>query len=363
MRKPIRVLICDDSALMRRILSDILSAAPGIEVVGTASDPLIAREMIKAKNPDVLTLDVEMPRMDGLSFLEKLMTLRPMPVVMVSSLTERGADVTIRALELGALDVVTKPSLDMKAGMAGLADDIVAKVRAAAGSHPRAVRARAAVPSAPQPLAAAAGPVQSAPVRRSFRTTQRLIAIGASTGGVEALRDIICTLPPDSPAILIVQHMPERFTASFAARLNSLSALTVAEASDGARLLQGHVYLAPGGRHLRLARSGAAYHCAIDDGPPVSGHRPSVDVLFHSVAQVAGSAAIGVILTGMGRDGADGLAAMRAAGAVTFGQDEASSVVYGMPRAAMLAGGVQHELPLSRIAEEMIRAARDTVAA
>jgi two-component system chemotaxis response regulator CheB len=344
----IRVLIVDDSALMRQILSAILGADPGIEVVGTAPDPLVAREKIKALNPDVMTLDVEMPRMDGLAFLEKVMTLRPMPVVMVSSLTERGAEVTMKALELGAVDVFCKPSDAAAGGFAAHAQELIDKVKAAAASHVRALGDRTPRQAAPR-LA----------VTTIYKSTDRLVAIGSSTGGVEALRDVILPLPPDSPPIVITQHIPPRFSLSFAQRLDGLAAVRVKEAEDGERIVAGHVYIAPGDKHLAVKRSGAALITHVYDGPLVSGHKPSVDVLFHSVAEACGSNAVGVILTGMGRDGAEGMLKMRQAGASTLGEDENSCVVYGMPKAAFELGGVEKELPLSRIPEEILRLCRD----
>ncbi len=339
---PIRVLVVDDSALMRQVLSEILGADPGIEVVGTAPDPLVARERIKALSPDVLTLDIEMPRMDGLSFLEKIMALRPMPVVVVSTLTQKGTDAVVRALELGAVDCVAKPLADLRSGLAALAEELVGKVKAAAISRPRA-RTPAATARRP-PLSVDPG----------LSTAGRIVAIGASTGGVEALQQLIGRLPAEAPAILVTQHMPAGFTSSFARRLDQQCAMTVVEATDGRRVLPGHVYIAPGARHLELRRTGAHYQCVLHDGPPVSGHRPSVDVLFRSVAAAAGAKSVGMILTGMGRDGAAGLLQMRQAGARTFGQSEASCLIYGMPKAAMQAGAVETEMPLDRLAEEIV---------
>lgn len=343
----VRVLIVDDSALIRQMLTAMLGSDPEIEVVGVASDPLIAREKIKELNPDVITLDVEMPRMDGISFLKKIMKLRPMPVVMVSTLTQKGAEITIEALEIGAVDFVGKPTIDMQQGMEAKKDEILAKVKAAAKARVRAPADLGAPQARIKPLAAPAGP--------GFRTTDRIVAIGASTGGVEALREVICALPADSPGILITQHMPPKFTESFAKRLDAISALSVSEARDGERVLPGHVYIAPGGHHLELVRSGGSYQCHVFDGPLVSGHKPSVDVLFRSVAAQAGPNAVGAILTGMGRDGAEGLKTMRDAGAATIGQDESTALVYGMPRVAKELGGVQHELPLGRIAEGILK--------
>ncbi|MGE5547416.1 MAG: protein-glutamate methylesterase/protein-glutamine glutaminase [Solirubrobacterales bacterium] len=339
----VRVLIVDDSALMRQMLTAILSADPGIEVVGTAPDPLVAREKIKALNPDVVTLDVEMPRMDGLAFLEKVMTLRPMPVVMVSSLTERGAEVTMKALELGAVDVFCKPADAASGGLLGHGKELVEKVKAAALAHVRPLADRPAAPTA------------RLSVTTIYKSTDHVVAIGSSTGGVEALRDIILALPPDAPPIVVTQHIPPRFSLSFAQRLDSMAAVKVKEARDGERIVAGHVFIAPGDKHLSVRRSGAALVTDVRDGPLVTGHKPSVDVLFHSVAEACGSKAVGVILTGMGRDGAEGLLAMRNAGAATIGEDEASCVVYGMPKAARELGAVDRELPLSRIAEEILR--------
>ncbi len=341
--KPIRVLIVDDSALMRQIIEAILSSDPAILVVGTAPDPMVAREKIKQLNPDVLTLDVEMPRMDGVAFLEKIMTLRPMPVVMVSSLTERNADVTLRALELGAVDVFCKPSDASSGGMQAAGADLIAKVKAAAVARVKPLDARTS-----ENIARLA-------VTSLYKSSDRLVAIGSSTGGVETLRDIIVALPPNAPPVVVTQHIPPKFSHSFAVRLDGLSSVRVAEAVDGMQILAGHVYIAPGGeRHMTVKRSGASLVIELRDGAPVSGHKPSVDVLFRSVAAACGSKAVGVILTGMGRDGAEGLLTMRQAGAPTIGQDEATCVVYGMPKAAREIGAVERELPLSRIAGEIL---------
>ncbi|UEM22368.1 chemotaxis response regulator protein-glutamate methylesterase [Skermanella mucosa] len=340
MGKPIRVAIVDDSALMRRMLTEALAAEPGFEVVGHAADPYEAREMIKSANPDVLTLDVEMPRMDGLTFLEKIMTLRPMPVVMVSTLTREGADATVRALELGAIDCIAKPNGAEGERFVDFRDELVGKLKVAA--HVRL------------------GPPRAKPARAKAGARGgggRLIALGASTGGVERIRDILEVLPEGSPPILIVQHMGAFYVPSFAARLDRQSAMTVRMAESGMRVTAGEVLIAPGDRHMALRRDGFGYLCEIVDGPPVSGHRPSVDVLFNSVAEVAGANAVGVILSGMGRDGASGMAAMRAAGAWTIGESEQSCVVYGMPRMAKLGGGVAVEMPLGQIPAEMLRAA------
>ncbi|MEH6476807.1 MAG: chemotaxis response regulator protein-glutamate methylesterase [Sneathiella sp.] len=337
LNKIITVLIVDDSALIRQILTTMLNSDPGIEVVGVAPDPITAREMIKTLNPDVLTLDIEMPKMDGIAFLEKIIALRPMPVVMISSLTQEGAEIALRALEIGAVDYIAKPTADVQVGLKAKAAEVISKVKIAARANVSVQANKSTAPKANISYS-------------SYKTTEQVILIGASTGGVEALRQIITALPPNSPAVLVTQHMPATFTTSFADRLDKLSKVTVAEASPNQRVLPGHVYIAPGGRHLELARSGANYTCHLHDGENVSGHKPSVNVLFESGAKVAGSNAIGVILTGMGRDGAEGLLSMRQAGAHTIGQDEASCVVYGMPRAAFELGAVSKQYPISVMA-------------
>jgi two-component system chemotaxis response regulator CheB len=338
---PVKVLVVDDSALMRQLLSELLSSDPRIQVVGVASDPYVAREQIKLLNPDVISLDIEMPRMDGLTFLEKLMALRPTPVVVVSTLTQKGADAVIRAMELGAVDCVAKPLIDLRTGMTALRDELVAKVLGAASSRP-AARARDA------------GPAKPLSFDPNLSTAGWIVAVGASTGGVEALQQLLTAMPANAPAILVTQHMPPGFTTSFAKRLNERCAMPVFEASDGQRVTPGQIYLANGSYHLELVRSGAHYTCRVRDGALVSGHRPSVDVLFTSVAAAAGKNAIGVILTGMGQDGAVGLLEMRRAGARTRGQDEASCVIYGMPKAARLMGAVEAERPLSKMAAEIL---------
>lgn len=341
----IRVITVDDSALMRQVLAQLLSKDPEIEVVGAAPDPYIAREKIKALNPDVVTLDVEMPKMDGLTFLDKLMRGRPLPVVMVSSLTEAGCQTTLRALELGAVDFITKPKIDLREGMEDLADELIAKVKAAAGAKIRGTApltngiSQAASPRVVTPLSSA-----------MIKTTDTIIAIGSSTGGTEAVREVLEVLPPNTPPILITQHMPERFTKTWADRMNQLCRISVKEAEDGDSVLPGHALVAPGSYHMALVRSGARYAVRIHQDPPVNRHRPSVDVLFDSVAQYAGANAVGVILTGMGGDGAKGLLAMKQAGAYTIAQDEASCVVFGMPKEAIKLGGVDKILPLGDIA-------------
>jgi len=330
----IKVLIVDDSALIRSVMSEIVGSQPDMEVVGVAPDPLVARDLIKQTNPDVLTLDVEMPKMDGLDFLEKLMRLRPMPVIMVSSLTERGSEITLRALELGAVDFVTKPKLSIQSGMREYTDLIADKIRAAAKAQVKPRRI------APSPVHGEHGlPL----IRNPLTSSEKLIIIGASTGGTEAIKEFLMQMPSDCPGILITQHMPEGFTRSFAKRLDGICKIAVREAESGERILPGHAFIAPGHSHLMLARSGANYVTQLDQGPPVNRHRPSVDVLFHSAAVCAGKNAVGVILTGMGKDGAQGMLEMKNAGAYNFAQDEASCVVFGMPREA-IAIGAAHEV-------------------
>lgn len=338
---PVRVLVVDDSAVMRQMLTNVLTADPEIEVVGTAPDPHVARERIKALNPDVVTLDVEMPRMDGLTFLRKIMTLRPTPVVMVSSLTQAGAEVTLEALEIGAVDFVAKNSADL-ANPDGMALELQTKVKAAARTR----------------MGMRRGATVQAKVRapRTAGSSEKIVFIGASTGGVEALKTVLMGLPPDCPPVLITQHMPPRFTAAFAERLNRECPMAVCEAVHEQPIEHGNVYIAPGAHHLQFARHKGRNICVLSDGPPVSGHRPSVDVLFQSAAGVVGKAAVGVILTGMGKDGADGLHAMRKAGAYTIGQDEGSSLIYGMPRAAFERGAVIRQHPLNHIAEAILDA-------
>jgi two-component system chemotaxis response regulator CheB len=354
MSTKIRVLIVDDSSLVRQMLTEILNDSPDIEVVGVASDPLFARDRIKALNPDVLTLDVEMPRMDGLTFLSNLMRLRPMPVIMVSSLTEHGAQTTLRALELGAVDFVSKPKADLAGTLRDFSEEICGKVRAAANARVRA-RSESGPPLTPKLSADAVLP--SSAGQRNFRTTERIIAIGASTGGTEAIRVVLQALPADSPAVVIAQHIPAAFSGAFTHRMDTISAMSVCEPKDGQLIVPGHVYIAPGDRHLMVDRDGARYLCRLSAGPPVNRHRPSVDVLFRSVAQKAGPNAVAAILTGMGDDGARGLKEMLDAGAATVAQDEASSVVWGMPGAALKHGGVRELLPLERMAETLLRLA------
>jgi two-component system, chemotaxis family, protein-glutamate methylesterase/glutaminase len=343
MRK-IRVLIVDDSALIRQLLTELLSTDAEIEVVGTASDPYAARQRIKELHPDVLTLDVEMPKMDGLTFLEKLMTGHPMPVVMVSSLTEAGCQTTLKALELGAVDFFTKPKIDLRDEITERATELVDKVKMAMQARVRPLgQSRVEEMKSINPSRTA-----------MLKTTDKILAIGASTGGTEAIRSVLQHMPADAPPILITQHMPERFTKAFADRLNSICEILVKEACDGDSVLPGQALVAPGNYHMELIRSGARYQVHITQGPPVNRHRPSVDVMFHSIAKTAGSNALGVILTGMGGDGAQGLLAMRQAGAATMAQDEATCVVFGMPKEAIKAGAVDKIVPLHHIPSALL---------
>ncbi|MEN9383605.1 MAG: Chemotaxis response regulator protein-glutamate methylesterase [Pseudomonadota bacterium] len=350
MRK-ITVVVVDDSALVRSLLAEIINRQPDMECIGAANDPLAAREMIRELNPDVITLDVEMPKMDGLEFLSRLMRLRPMPVVMVSTLTEKGAEITMRALEMGAVDFVAKPRIGVSSGLRELGDDIVERIRIAS-------KAKVARRAAPPPVAATAdsNPTQTAPPRVLTRltSTEKVICIGASTGGTEAIREVLVKMPADSPAIVITQHMPAGFTSSFAARLDSLCKINVAEAKNGDRILPGHAYIAPGGKQFRIDRSGANYVAVVEDGEPVNRHKPSVEVLFRSAAKVLGPNAFGIMLTGMGGDGAQAMREMRDAGAYNYVQDEASCVVFGMPKVAIQCGAADEVLPLSKIADALL---------
>jgi two-component system chemotaxis response regulator CheB len=342
-----RVVVVDDSALVRSLLTEIINRQTDMTCVGAAADPLVAREMIRELNPDVITLDVEMPRMDGLEFLSRLMRLRPMPVVMVSTLTEQGAEVTLRALELGAVDFVAKPRIGVSSGLNELAGDIVDKIRVAACAR---VGRQGGAPATPAPPASSAG----APAPLPRISTEKVICIGASTGGTEAIREVLVPMPADAPAIVITQHMPPGFTTSFAARLNTLCRIRVAEARHGERILPGHAYIAPGGHHLRIDRSGSNYVAVVEDTEPVNRHKPSVEVLFRSAARVIGPNAIGVMLTGMGADGAQAMREMKDAGSHNFVQDEASCVVFGMPRMAIQAGAAHEILPLTQIAPALL---------
>ena len=364
-----RVVVVDDSALVRSMLTEIINRQPDMECIGAAADPLVAREMIRNLNPDVITLDVEMPRMDGIDFLSKLMRLRPMPVVMVSTLTERGAEVTLKALELGAIDFVAKPKIGVADGLRQLSDDITDKIRVASKARihrlapapgagaPAPTGAR--TPGAPA-AASAARPAAATPSLGRL-STEKLIFIGASTGGTEATKEVLIGLPADAPAVVITQHMPPGFTKNYAARLDGLCKISVKEASDGERILPGHAYIAPGGLHLSVERSGANYIARVQDGEPVNRHKPSVEVLFKSAARVVGPNAIGIMLTGMGADGAKAMREMKDAGAYCVAQDEASCVVFGMPREAINAGAVQEVLPLTKISGHVLDHLRATV--
>ncbi len=338
-KQMIRTIVIDDSAFIRRLLADILDSAPDIEVVATAVDVQDARQKIKQHNPDVVTLDIEMPGMDGIAFLEKIMTLRPMPVVMVSTLTKKGAEATLRCLEIGAVDYIPKP--EHATAVNTIRQELIAKVRAAARANIR-------------PSSVAARPGAALQLRK--RNAISLVAIGASTGGVEALREVIPPLPSTMPPVVIVQHMPEKFTEPFANRLNGLSTMTVSEARDGDRLEDGHAYIAPGGKQLALIKRAGAIHCELQDGPPVSSHKPSVDFTFDLAADIATPNMLAVMLTGMGKDGANGMLKIRDKGGKTLGQNEDSCVVYGMPKAARMNGAVEKEVPLSRMAQAIVNA-------
>lgn len=351
--KKIRVIVVDDSALVRGLLTEIINRQSDMECIGAANDPLIAREMIRERNPDVITLDIEMPKMDGLDFLERLMRLRPMPVVMISTLTERGAEVTIRALELGAVDFVSKPRIGLADGIKELAGQIVEKIRIASNAHIRRL-APAAAGTSSSTASANAGAGAPAPLTIGRVSTEKLIAIGASTGGTEAIKEILVRMPANAPAIVITQHMPPGFTTSFAARLNGLCQITVQEAENGARILPGHAYIAPGGKQFRVDKSGANYVAVVEDAEAVNRHKPSVEVLFKSVAKVVGRNALGVMLTGMGNDGAKAMKEMRDAGSYNFVQDEATCIVFGMPREAILHGAADEILPLQDIAAALL---------
>jgi len=351
----IRTLVVDDSAVVRQVLTGLLSRAPGIEVMAACADPLLAIERMRAEWPDVIVLDVEMPRMDGITFLRKIMAERPTPVVICSTLTEQGAKTTIEAMAAGAVAIVTKPKIGLKEFLVDAGDELISTVRAAAKANVRRLAARAVTGAAPPPAQKHTADVILPPLssRPMAQTTERVVAIGTSTGGTQALEEVLTALPRVCPGMVIVQHMPEKFTAAFAARLDSLCRIAVKEAATGDRVVPGCALIAPGGRHMLLRRSGAQYHVEVVDGPLVNRHRPSVDVLFRSVAKCAGPNALGIIMTGMGDDGAAGLLEMRTAGAHTLAQDEASCVVYGMPKEALKRGGVMRQLSLSAIGPEI----------
>lgn len=346
MTGPVKVLIVDDSALVRKVLEAGLSADPRIVVVGTAPDPYVARDMIVQQKPDVLTLDVEMPRMDGVEFLRRLMSQMPIPVVMVSSLTDAGAQATLDALDAGAVDFVTKPGSQFGGkGLESMMSELRTKVKAAARVRVSQQRARPAVLAPSAPL-----------TRAMANTTDKVIALGASTGGTEALRQVMERFPANTPGVVVVQHMPEKFTEMYAQRLDRLCAMDVKEAADNDRVIPGRILIAPGGMQMRVVRQGGQYRVRCKEGERVSGHSPSVDVLFDSVAQDVGRNAVGAIFTGMGSDGAAGLLKMRQSGASTFGQDEATCVVYGMPKVAFERGGVETQVPLEAMAERILSA-------
>ncbi|OGU21715.1 MAG: chemotaxis response regulator protein-glutamate methylesterase [Hydrogenophilales bacterium RIFOXYD1_FULL_62_11] len=348
--KPIRVMLVDDSATVRQVLTGILSAAPDIQVIGAAADPLFALDKMNRDWPDVVVLDVEMPRMDGITFLKKIMAERPTPVIICSTLTEKGTTTAMQALSSGAVSIVTKPRIGLKQFLTESGHEIVSAVRAAAQA-----KVRHLVPVAIPPPRYGLDAIPASPALAMAETTDKVVAIGASTGGTQALEIVLTALPRVCPGIVIVQHMPEKFTAAFAARLDSICAIEVREAKHGDRVRPGLALIAPGGRHMQLRRSGAQYHVDVIDGPPVNRHRPSVDVLFRSTARCAGGNALGIIMTGMGDDGARGLKEMRDTGAVTLAQDEASCVVYGMPKEAVRLGGVGRSLPLASLPWEIAR--------
>jgi two-component system chemotaxis response regulator CheB len=354
---PIKVMVVDDSAVVRQVVAALLGAAPGIQVVAAVADPLLAIERLKQQWPDVIVLDVEMPRMDGITFLRKIMTERPTPVVICSTLTEKGAKTTMEALAAGAVAIVTKPKLGLKQFLTESGDELVATVRAAARANVRRL-----APSRTDKPALVATAKNTADVilapgtpRAMAQTTERVVALGTSTGGTQALEEVLTALPRVCPGIVIVQHMPEKFTAAFAARLDGLCEITVKEAQHNDRVVPGRALIAPGGRHMLLKRSGAQYFVEVVDGPLVNRHRPSVDVMFRSVAKSAGVNALGIIMTGMGDDGAAGLFEMRTAGARTIAQDEESCVVFGMPKEAIKRGGVERTLPLGAMAQEILK--------
>ena len=352
--KKIRVIVVDDSALVRSLLAEIIGRQPDMECIGAANDPLVAREMIREMNPDVITLDIEMPKMDGIEFLGRLMRLRPMPVVMISTLTERGAEITMRALELGAVDFVAKPRIGLVDGIKELSVQIVEKIRVAASAHIRRSLSHDNARSLAGSGAGVASEARTTSQLLGRLSTEKLIFIGASTGGTEAIKEVLMRMPADSPGIAITQHMPPGFTSSFAARLNGLCQITVQEAVDGARILPGHAYIAPGGKQFWVSRSGANYICVVQDGEAVNRHKPSVEVLFKSAAKVVGRNAFGLMLTGMGADGAAAMREMKDAGSYNYVQDEASCIVFGMPREAILHGAADEVLPLNEIAPALI---------
>jgi len=357
MHNKIKVMIVDDSALVRQVVTQAISKDPSIEVIGTAQDPVYALAKMQANWPDVLVLDIEMPRMDGLTFLKKIMAEHPTPVIICSSLAERGAQVTMEALAVGAVNIITKPKIDLKAFLEDSANDILSAVKAAARTNIGALRRLTSTPS-PTPSRARISADAMLPSShfgaKMYGTTDKLVAIGTSTGGTQALEAVLTRLPAVCTGIVIVQHMPEKFTAMFAARLDSLCQLEIREGKDGDRVRPGLALIAPGGRHMMIKRSGAQYYVEVKDGPLVNRHKPSVDVLFRSVAQVAGKNALGIIMTGMGDDGARGLKEMSESGATTIAEDESTCVVFGMPKEAIKLGGADKIVPLDKIPQEII---------
>ena len=365
MVNPVKVLIVDDTALVRQMLEEMLNSDPAIEVVGTASDPYDAREKIKKLHPDVLTLDIEMPKMDGVTFLKNLMRLHPMPVVMVSTLTEKGASVTFEALDLGAVDFVTKPKFDLQNTFEKYRFEICSKVKNASRvnksmleqQYQRYVANKAHKPSLASAPSTTAGATAPTSASGGGFAANKLIALGASTGGTEAIKEVLMRLPAQSPAMVITQHIPAAFSLPFAQRMNSVSAMTVVQAEDGQKILPGHVYIAPGDKHLKVVKEGMSMVCRLDDGEPVNRHKPSVDVMFDSVEPYAGRHLISVLLTGMGVDGAKGMKKLKDKGALTIAQDENSSVVWGMPGEAVKIGAADHVLRLDQIPEKILELA------
>ncbi len=354
MSKKISVLIIDDSALVRQVLTEIINSSSNLEVIGVARDPMDAREKIKQLNPDVLTLDVEMPKMDGVTFLKNLMRLRPMPVVMISTLTEAGADITLEALEVGAVDFISKPKLDVQGALKDYTEEIIEKLETAGKAKVREYK-KPVVREAVDKKLDAGAVIAKKTGKIQFKTTDKIVALGASTGGTEAIKEVLESLPADAPGIVISQHIPVAFSRSFTERVNKTSLVTVCEPTDGQKIVPGFAYIAPGDKHLLVERSGADYICRLNDGPPVSRHKPSVDVMFRSVAQNVGPNAMGVMLTGMGADGAEGMLEMKQQGAYNISQDEESCVVWGMPGAAVKIGAVDKEINLSKVANEIVR--------
>ncbi|MDE2402006.1 MAG: chemotaxis response regulator protein-glutamate methylesterase [Burkholderiales bacterium] len=352
---PIKVMVVDDSAVVRKVVGDLLQATPGIELIAAVADPLLAIERLRLCWPDVIVLDVEMPRMDGITFLRKIMSERPTPVVICSTLTEKSTHTTMEALAAGAVAIITKPKLGLKQFLTDSSDDLVHTVKSAAQANVKRLAARVKPIVAPAEKYTADVMLPPGGSRAMVQTTERVVAVGTSTGGTQALEEVLTALPRVSPGVVIVQHMPEKFTAAFAARLDSICQITVKEAENNDRVVPGRALIAPGGKHMLLKRSGAQYFVEVKDGPLVNRHRPSVDVLFRSVAKCAGSNALGIIMTGMGDDGAAGLLEMRQAGAITLAQDEASCVVYGMPKEAVKRGAVERTVPLERISAEIVQ--------